>query len=146
MQIYSSTKSLTVHILSLLVIPHFAQNVEYSVNTLAKDPHGDVDEAQFIDASKLVRKDLSKFKPLIPHSYCISLKSNMAILRRCYRRQYAVIVNHTSLKGLCQCCSDHTSLKGLCQCCSDFCSVTLCAMLSVSQQNSAQFALSDKLN
>ena len=57
-------RALTVHLLSLLVIPHFAQNVEYSVNTLAKDPHGDVDEAQFIDASKLVRKNLSKFKPL----------------------------------------------------------------------------------
>ena len=64
-QIYCSTESLTVHILSLLVIPHFAQNVEYSVTTLAKDPHGDVDEAQFIDASKLVRKDVLKFKPLI---------------------------------------------------------------------------------
>lgn len=64
-QIYCSTESLTVHILSLLVIPHFAQNVEYSVITLTKDPHGDVDEAQFIDASKLVRKDVLKFKPLI---------------------------------------------------------------------------------
>lgn len=39
---------------SFSVIPHFAQNVERSVNTLAKDPHGEVDEAQFIDASKLV--------------------------------------------------------------------------------------------
>ena len=39
------------------VIPHFAQNVERSVTTLAKDPHGDVDEPQFIDASKLVSKD-----------------------------------------------------------------------------------------
>lgn len=36
------------------VVPHFAQNVERSVNTLAKDPRGEVDEAQFIDASKLV--------------------------------------------------------------------------------------------
>ena len=38
-------------------MPHFAQNVERSVTTLTKDPHGDVDEAQFIDASKLVSKD-----------------------------------------------------------------------------------------
>jgi len=45
------------------VIPHFAQNVERSVTTLAKDPHGEVDEAQFIDASKLVR---IQFKYLIP--------------------------------------------------------------------------------
>ncbi|PFX19617.1 Catenin alpha-2 [Stylophora pistillata] len=37
------------------VVPHFAQNVERSVNTLAKDPRGEVDEAQFIDASKLRR-------------------------------------------------------------------------------------------
>lgn len=36
------------------VVPHFAQVVEQSVTTLAKDPHGEVDEAQFIDASKLV--------------------------------------------------------------------------------------------
>ena len=42
---------------SLLVIPHFAQNVERSVTSLAKDPHGEVDEAQFIDASKLVGKN-----------------------------------------------------------------------------------------
>lgn len=41
---------------SLSVMPHFAQNVERSVTTLAKDPHGDVDEPQFIDASKLVSK------------------------------------------------------------------------------------------
>lgn len=27
------------------------------MTTLAKDPHGDVDEPQFIDASKLVSKD-----------------------------------------------------------------------------------------
>ena len=49
-------KSLTTHasVCSFSVIPHFAQNVERSVNTLAKDPHGEVDEAQFIDASKLV--------------------------------------------------------------------------------------------
>lgn len=39
-----------------LVVPHFAQVVEQSVTTLAKDPHGEVDEAQFIDASKLVIK------------------------------------------------------------------------------------------
>ena len=38
----------------LSVIPHFAQIVERSVTTLAKDPHGEVDEAQFIDVSKLV--------------------------------------------------------------------------------------------
>ena len=42
-------------------MPHFAQNVERSVTTLAKDPHGDVDEPQFIDASKLVSKDASNF-------------------------------------------------------------------------------------
>ena len=39
------------------VVPHFAQTVERSVTTLANDPHGDVDEPQFIDASKLVSKD-----------------------------------------------------------------------------------------
>lgn len=39
-----------------LVVPHFAQVVEQSVTTLAKDPRGEVDEAQFIDASKLVIK------------------------------------------------------------------------------------------
>ena len=52
----SYIKSLTTHapVYSFSVIPHFAQNVERSVNTLAKDPHGEVDEAQFIDASKLV--------------------------------------------------------------------------------------------
>ena len=44
------------------VIPHFAQNVERSVTTLAKDPHGDVDEAQFIDASKLVSKENQCYK------------------------------------------------------------------------------------
>ena len=44
-------------VLFFSVIPHFAQNVERSVTTLAKDPHGDVDEPQFIDASKLVSKD-----------------------------------------------------------------------------------------
>ena len=31
--------------------------MERSVTTLSKDPHGDVDEPQFIDASKLVSKD-----------------------------------------------------------------------------------------
>lgn len=36
---------------------------------------------------------------------------------------------------------NHTSLKGSCQSSSDFCSVTLCAMLPVSQQNNAQFQL-----
>jgi len=45
-------------VIFLSVIPHFAQNVERSVTTLAKDPHGDVDEPQFIDASKLVSKDV----------------------------------------------------------------------------------------
>ena len=45
-------------VLFLSVIPHFAQNVERSVTTLAKDPHGDVDEPQFIDASKQVSKDV----------------------------------------------------------------------------------------
>lgn len=52
----SYIKSLTTYasVCSFSVIPHFAQNVERSVNTLAKDPHGEVDEAQFIDASKLV--------------------------------------------------------------------------------------------
>ena len=52
----SFIKSRTTHasVCSFSVIPHFAQNVERSVNTLAKDPHGEVDEAQFIDASKLV--------------------------------------------------------------------------------------------
>ena len=49
-----TSRELNSCFLSILVVPHFAQNVERSVTTLARDPHGEVDEAQFIDASKLV--------------------------------------------------------------------------------------------
>ena len=65
------------------MVPHFAQVVEQSVTTLAKDPHGEVDEAQFIDASKLVIKkafflffsflsDFAPFKEGILYESCAS--------------------------------------------------------------------------
>lgn len=47
------------------VMPHFAQNVERSVTTLAKDPHGDVDEPQFIDASKLVYEGIRDIRKAV---------------------------------------------------------------------------------
>ncbi|XP_020626915.1 catenin alpha-2-like [Orbicella faveolata] len=47
------------------IIPHFAQNVERSVTTLAKDPHGDVDEPQFIDASKLVYEGIRDIRKAV---------------------------------------------------------------------------------
>ena len=62
------------------MVPHFAQVVEQSVTTLAKDPHGEVDEAQFIDASKLVIKKafflfcfhFSRISLLLKKGYCMS--------------------------------------------------------------------------
>lgn len=59
-----------------LVVPHFAQIVEQSVATLAKDPRGEVDEAQFIEASKLVIKKVFFLfvfiSFLLKKEYCMS--------------------------------------------------------------------------
>ena len=52
MSVYNELSCIYFYLYS--VLPHFAQNVERSVTTLTKDPHGDIDEPQFIDASKLV--------------------------------------------------------------------------------------------
>ena len=72
--------------LFLSVIPHFAQNVERSVTTLAKDPHGDVDEPQFIDASKLVSKDMQLQTGLADNT-CLSLDNS------CYHASSYPVMN-----------------------------------------------------
>lgn len=62
------------------------------MTTLAKDPHGDVDEAQFIDASKLVSRDTKT----VPCSYRLAWKITQTsglLDNSCYHAQPHPIVN-----------------------------------------------------